>query len=109
MSDKRVINVHPPPPSPKRCTQVQISIYYSSRPFFLLLQLHFNPSIFKELHLPSSPTPALTHVKLLIYPLSLSLRVHPEPKFVNLSGAQESIPSMAGRYDDPIGSTGPPG
>jgi hypothetical protein len=32
-----------------------------------------------------------------------------EPVFVDLLGAQESIPSMAGRYDKPIFRTGPPG
>ncbi len=33
----------------------------------------------------------------------------PEPEFVNLCKAQESIPSLAGRYDSPFGRTSPPG
>ncbi len=32
-----------------------------------------------------------------------------EPEFVNLEGAHESIPSLAGRYDDPIWRTCLPG
>jgi hypothetical protein len=33
--------------------------------------------------------------------------VRSEPVFVDLLGAQESIPSMAGRYDKPICRIGP--
>jgi hypothetical protein len=33
---------------------------------------------------------------------------NPEPEFVNLLGALESISSLTGRYDNPICRTGPP-